>query len=80
MDAKKLKVEMSIETRGRWLGTVELTQIEYEKWCERIDSARGYEEERVAEELLELAGGDLFRDMNIDEIRVDDFIAAKDPT
>lgn len=80
MDAKKLKVEVSIETRGRWHGMVELTQAEYDKWCERIDSARGYEEERVAEELLDLAGGDLLRDLNIDELRVDDFIALKDPT
>lgn len=68
-----IAVELSVEGRIRWQGTVTLTPAEYTEWCERIDSARGCEQERVSEELMDLARIDVMRDMDIESMRVDDF-------
>ena len=72
----KIKVEVMVEGRVRWACDVEMTREEYEAWCDRIDNARGYEEGQAAEELLDLGGVDVYRDMDVDSMRVEDFIEA----
>ena len=72
----KVKVEVMVEGRCRWTAEVEMTAVEYAEWCERIAFARGMEETDAAEELLDLANVDIARDMDITEMRVEDFIEA----
>lgn len=70
----KIKVEVMVEGRARWACEVEMTRDEYTAWCERIDNARGYKETEAAEELLDLGKVDIGRDIDIDSMRVEDFI------
>lgn len=69
-----IKVDVMVEGRVRWTAEVEMTTAEYENWCERIDSARGMKQTETAEELLEIARVDIARDMDITEMRVEDFV------
>ena len=70
----KVKVKVMVEGRCCWAAEVEMTTVEYAEWCERIDNARGMGKTDAAEELLDLAKVDIARDMDITEMRVEDFI------
>jgi len=72
-----ITVDVSVEGRVNWRGTATMTRDQYDEWCDTIDSARGYEAEEVTEEVLQLAGIDLMRDMDIDDLRVADFCEMK---
>lgn len=73
----KFSVEVMIEGRVRWQGTVNLTRSEYVQWCDTIDSARGSEEEDVADSLIDLAGIDFMRDIEVEDLRVEEFCEIK---
>lgn len=71
----KLKVTFEVIARLRVGGECEMTREEYEQWCARIDDARGgWEHEKVADELMMLAGVDI-AEGDIDDLEVDDFAA-----
>lgn len=72
----KYKVNVSIEGRCRFGGTVEMTKEQYELWCERIDSVMPpSEREELAWELIESCGLDT-RNPDIDDLEVEDFISS----
>jgi hypothetical protein len=71
----KLKVKISVEAKIRAYGECEMTREEYDKWCERVDSARGgWERETVAEELMMEAKMDI-TDGSIEDLEIEDFVA-----
>lgn len=74
MSDEKVQVRVSIRGEARWVGEVEMSRAEYEEWCERIDDARGHEQDRVANEVMDRARID-FRDVDVDDLEVDDFFA-----
>ncbi|MCP1316400.1 hypothetical protein [Halomonas sp. 707B3] len=69
---EKRVVQFSIQARATLMGEVELTEEEYDEWCSKIDSAKGFEREQVAEELAFLAGID-WRDADLSDDEVDEF-------
>ena len=70
----KIKVNVSIEGRWRAGGTVELTREQYEALGARLDARpRGYERERLAEEIMDACQIEL-RDGDVEDFEIEDFI------
>lgn len=56
MSGDKIKVKVVIEETVTFEVTKEMTRAEYDLWTKRLDEAKGFEGERVAEELFETCG------------------------
>lgn len=69
---EKRKVRFTVQARYQLHGEAEMTEAEFEEWCQRIDGARGFDRERVADDLIELCGLDR-RDGDLDDEEVEDF-------
>ena len=70
--SEKRAVSFTIQARYQVGGEVEMTEEEFAQWCERIDNARGFERERVAQDLMDFAGLD-YRDGDVDDDEIDEF-------
>jgi hypothetical protein len=71
--SKQVTVQYTIE--GRWSlgGSASMTRKQYSDFCARLDAnPRGYEVERIADELMLLLGVD-FRNGEIDSLEITDF-------
>lgn len=68
----KIKVRFSVTEEVRHSGTVEMTRAEYEEWCDRIDSARGFRRQEAADDLIDLANLDR-RNAFATDAEIDDF-------
>lgn len=55
MSGDKIKVRFTVKEEINHVGTVEMTRKEYDEWCDRIDNARGFHRQEVADELMDLA-------------------------
>lgn len=75
--ADKIKVQVMLEARMHCEFECEMTRKQYDEYCERIDNARGFEEESVADDVLDLAGIDIYRNGEIERLRVEDFVEVK---
>lgn len=73
----KIKVQISFTAQIETGATIEMTREEYNEWCERIDNARGYEQQRVAEDLMSKADVDFFPHGDISRVEVEDFCEVK---
>ncbi len=70
--SEKRTVQFSIKARATVMGEIELTQEEYDAWVSKIDSAKGFERERLAEELAFQSGVD-WMDAEFSDDEVDEF-------
>ena len=61
-----MKVRMSFYTRATMEREVEMTQADYDAFCERLDRSRGREARRLEQELFDLSGLD-FNDAEFDD-------------
>lgn len=65
-----VKVRVSVTATIECGGEVEMSRQRYEEFCERIDSASGFEGERIADELFEVADLDWrFGDLSNQEVQ-----------
>lgn len=67
-----IKVQISMSCRATFGGTFVMTREKYDELIARLDGARGFEEERVAEEVMEICNLSL-RHADFDKYEVDDF-------
>lgn len=70
--SEKIKVDVSIRYVATLRGQVEMTRAAYDAYCEEIDAARGWEAERVAEDIMDVAGL-TFNDADYSDAEVDEF-------
>lgn len=71
-DPKKT-VKIGITEKISYIAEVEMTEQEYKDWCNKIDSARGWNREEVAQELMELCHLNRTMDGDVSDAEVDDF-------
>ena len=70
--SETVKVMVSVRATIECGGEVEMSREKFEEMCERIDSAKGFERERVADEIFEAADLD-WRFGDILDPEVEDF-------
>lgn len=75
--SEKVKVNVSIEGTYRVQRMVEMTREQYQALGKRLDDGpRGFERERLAEDIAEVCGFQIgtYRDGDIMDLDVEDFI------
>lgn len=75
-----MKVKIEIRARVRYSGEIELSQADYDAWCEKIDNARGFRRDDVAQELMDEAGIRIGEPEDEDDFEIDTFESAVSET
>lgn len=68
-----MKVRFEVTARVRYDGEMEMTQEQYDDWCKRIDSAKGFQRENVAQDLLDVSRMGTADPTDWDDFEVDTF-------
>lgn len=75
-DPKKT-VKVQITEKITYLAEVEMTESEYREWCNKIDDARGWDTENVAQDLMDVFRLNRTMDGDYHDTKVEDFICAE---
>jgi hypothetical protein len=73
-----MKVKFTVIAKVRYDGELEVTSEQYDEWCSRIDSAKGFRREDVAQDLLTAAGMSTGDPSDWDDFEVDVFDEAEE--
>ena len=77
MSEDKKVVKVSITEKITYLSEVEMTKSEYKDWCNRIDTAKGWDKEEVGNDLMEVLGLSRVMDGDVSDTQVDDFFCSE---
>lgn len=70
-----MKVKVQVRGTVSYMGELTMSKAKYQEWCDKIDAAKGFHRDTVANELVEKIGLDLADPSDWGEMEVDTFEA-----
>ena len=72
MDKKVVVVQL--QETITYNAEVEMTEDEYNEWCDKIDNARGFQREVVAQDLFDTCRINRMTDGDVTDTSIEDFV------
>lgn len=72
MDKKVVVVQL--QETITYNAEVEMTEDEYNEWCDKIDNARGFHREAVAQDLFDTCRINRMTDGDVTDTSIEDFV------